>query len=151
MPVLRPLGVADRAVRTRAVRLSNRILHQFQQGDAPFFLISLKAGGVGLNLTAASTVIHLDPWWNPAVEDQASDRAHRLGQTRPVTIFRLVAMGTIEEQMLTLHAAKKSLITRVLEGTDQAAGLSTRELISLLSAPANEKPGVPSRRTGLSL
>jgi len=113
-------------------RARSERVHEFQMGDAPFFLISLKAGGVGLNLTAATTVIHLDPWWNPAVEDQASDRAHRLGQTKPVTVFRMVAMGTIEEQMLTLHAAKKSLITRVLEGTDQAASLSTRELISLL-------------------
>ena len=107
-------------------------MHEFQQGDAPLFLISLKAGGVGLNLTAATTVIHLDPWWNPAVEDQASDRAHRLGQTKPVTIFRLVAMGTIEEQMLSLHAAKRSLISRVLEGTDQAGSLSSDALVSLL-------------------
>ncbi len=65
-----------------------------------FFLISLKAGGLGLNLTAADFVIHLDPWWNPAVEDQASDRAHRIGQSRPVTIYRLVAENTIEEKII---------------------------------------------------
>ncbi len=113
-------------------------VHEFQDGDAPLFLISLKAGGFGLNLTAASTVIHLDPWWNPAVEDQASDRAHRLGQTQPVTIFRLVAMGTIEEEMLSLHAAKRSLVARVLEGTDQASAFSTEALIALISKRAVE-------------
>lgn len=105
----------------------------FQEGTAPLFLISLKAGGVGLNLTAATSVIHLDPWWNPAVEDQASDRAHRLGQTRPVTIYRLVARGTIEEQMLALHDEKRSLVAAVLEGKDQAGRLSTRELVAMLS------------------
>ena len=108
-------------------------VHEFQEGDAPLFLISLKAGGFGLNLTAASTVIHLDPWWNPAVEDQASDRAHRLGQTKPVTIFRLVAMGTIEEEMLSLHAAKRSLVAQVLDGTSQASRLSTQALIDLIA------------------
>ncbi len=113
-------------------------VHEFQDGDAPLFLISLKAGGFGLNLTAASTVIHLDPWWNPAVEDQASDRAHRLGQNQPVTIFRLVAMGTIEEEMLSLHAAKRSLVARVLEGTDQASTFSTEALIALISKRAVE-------------
>ena len=105
----------------------------FQEGTAPLFLISLKAGGFGLNLTAASSIIHLDPWWNPAVEDQASDRAHRLGQTKPVTIYRLVARGTIEEQMLALHQEKRSLVAAVLEGKDQAGRLSTRELVGMLS------------------
>ncbi len=76
----------------------------FQAGEGELFLISLKAGGVGLNLTAADYVIHMDPWWNPAVEDQASDRAHRIGQQRPVTIYRLVARDTIEERILELHA-----------------------------------------------
>ena len=105
----------------------------FQEGDAPLFLLSLKAGGVGLNLTAATTVIHLEPWWNPAVEDQASDRAHRLGQTRPVTIFRMVALGTIEEQMLLLHEDKRSLVSRVLEGADVAGTLSTTDLLGLIA------------------
>lgn len=78
------------------------------------FLISLKAGGSGLNLTAADTVIHFDPWWNPAVEDQASDRAHRIGQTRVVTVYRLVAAGTIEEKILQLKQKKKDLVSSVL-------------------------------------
>src|SRR5690606_18119674 len=79
----------------------------FQAGQGDVFLISLKAGGTGLNLTAADYVIHMDPWWNPAVEDQASDRAHRLGQTRPVTIYRFVTQGTIEEQIVELHRSKR--------------------------------------------
>ena len=85
------------------------------------FLISLKAGGTGINLTGADYVIHLDPWWNPAVEDQATDRAHRIGQTKPVTVYRLVARGTIEEQILALHGNKRALVAGVLEGTDAAA------------------------------
>ncbi len=83
----------------------------FQAGDGDVFLISLKAGGTGLNLTAADYVIHMDPWWNPAVEDQASDRAHRIGQTRPVTIYRLVAQQTIEEKIVDLHKTKRALVT----------------------------------------
>jgi SNF2 family DNA or RNA helicase len=80
----------------------------FQAGEGDVFLISLKAGGTGLNLTAADYVIHMDPWWNPAVEDQASDRAHRIGQQRPVTIYRLVAKGTIEDKIVDLHQQKRS-------------------------------------------
>lgn len=104
----------------------------FQRGEGELFLISLKAGGTGLNLTAADYVIHMDPWWNPAVEDQATDRAHRIGQTRPVTVYRLVAKDTIEEQILALHADKRNLVAGVLEGADQAGKLSTEELIALI-------------------
>ena len=104
----------------------------FQRGEGEFFLISLKAGGTGLNLTGADYVIHLDPWWNPAVEDQATDRAHRIGQTRPVTVYRLVAKDTIEEQILKLHGDKRNLVAGILDGTDQAAKLSTHELIDLI-------------------
>ena len=104
----------------------------FQAGEGDLFLISLKAGGTGLNLTAADYVIHLDPWWNPAVEDQATDRAHRIGQERPVTVYRLVAQGTIEEQILELHADKRELVAGVLDGTDHAARMDTKELIDLI-------------------
>ena len=99
----------------------------------PLFLISLKAGGTGLNLTAADYVIHLDPWWNPAVEDQASDRAYRIGQENPVTIYRLVATNSIEEQILELHATKKSLADALLEGSDVSARLSREEILALLA------------------
>jgi SNF2 family DNA or RNA helicase len=86
----------------------------------PVFLISLKAGGSGLNLTAADTVIHFDPWWNPAVEDQASDRAHRIGQKKVVTVYRLVAAGTIEEKILELKKRKKDIVNSVL--TEDSGG-----------------------------
>lgn len=104
----------------------------FQNGHGDFFLISLKAGGTGLNLTAADYVIHLDPWWNPAVEDQASDRAHRLGQTRPVTIYRLIMEGSIEEKMVGLHQEKRGLADDLLDGTDLSGKLSDEELLALL-------------------
>jgi hypothetical protein len=114
----------------------DELVDAFQSGAAPLFLISLKAGGTGLNLTGADYVIHLDPWWNPAVEDQATDRAHRIGQTRPVAVLRLVAKGTIEEQILSLHATKRNLVADVLEGADAAARVSTSELIDLIRSGA---------------
>ncbi len=111
-----------------------RRVDAFQNGEGQLFLISLKAGGTGLNLTAADYVIHLDPWWNPAVEDQATDRAHRIGQERPVTVYRLVASGTIEEQILEMHADKRELVAGVLDGTDRAAKMDTDDLIRLIKA-----------------
>jgi superfamily II DNA or RNA helicase len=105
---------------------------RFQAGEGDLFLISLKAGGTGLNLTAADYVIHMDPWWNPAVEDQATDRAHRIGQQRAVTVYRLVAKDTIEQQILALHADKRELISGVLDGADRAGRMSTDELVSLI-------------------
>lgn len=105
----------------------------FQSGQGDVFLISLKAGGTGLNLTAADYVIHLDPWWNPAVEDQASDRAHRIGQQRPVTIYRMILAGTIEEKILDLHATKRDLAESLLEGTDRSGKLTTEELLRLIN------------------
>jgi SNF2 family DNA or RNA helicase len=104
----------------------------FQRGEGDLFLISLKAGGVGLNLTAADYVIHMDPWWNPAVEDQASDRAHRIGQTRPVTVYRLVANNTIEEKIVALHHQKRDLADSLLEGTETSARVSADDLLELL-------------------
>lgn len=107
-------------------------INAFQAGEGNVFLISLKAGGFGLNLTAADFVIHLDPWWNPAVEDQASDRAHRIGQQRPVTIYRLVTKGTIEEKIVALHHEKRDLATAMLDGTDAAGRLSAEALLAML-------------------
>lgn len=104
----------------------------FQAGEGDVFLISLKAGGTGLNLTAADYVIHMDPWWNPAVEDQASDRAHRIGQQRPVTIYRLVAKNTIEEKIVDLHQHKRDLADSLLEGADMSGKISTDDLLRLI-------------------
>ena len=104
----------------------------FQNGEGDIFLISLKAGGSGLNLTAADYVIHMDPWWNPAVEDQASDRAHRIGQQRPVTIYRLVAENTIEEKIVKLHQRKRALADNLLEGSDMSGKMSADEMLRLI-------------------
>lgn len=107
-------------------------IDDFQNGKSDLFLISLKAGGVGLNLTAADYVIHMDPWWNPAVEDQASDRAHRIGQTRPVTIYRIIAENTIEEKIVKMHHNKRDLADKLLADTDQSAKISSEELLELI-------------------
>jgi superfamily II DNA or RNA helicase len=104
----------------------------FQAGEGDLFLISLKAGGTGLNLTAADYVIHLDPWWNPAVEDQASDRAHRIGQLRPVTVYRLVTEGTVEEKIVKLHEQKRDLADSLLNGTDAGGRMSAEDLLDLI-------------------
>ncbi|MDB5096503.1 MAG: SNF2-related protein [Cyanobacteria bacterium RYN_339] len=103
----------------------------FNQGDAPLFLISLKAGGTGLNLTGADYVLHYDPWWNPAVEDQATDRAHRIGQTRHVFSYKLIARGTIEEKLLALQQRKRALVRDLLEA-DTGAKRLTREDLAFL-------------------
>jgi SNF2 family DNA or RNA helicase len=84
-------------------------VRRFQAGEVPLFLISLKAGGTGLNLPAADTVIHYDPWWNPAVENQATDRAHRIGQDKPVFVYKLLVAGSVEEKILALQGRKKAL------------------------------------------
>ncbi len=100
--------------------------------DVPVFLLSLKAGGTGLNLTGADTVVHFDPWWNPAAEAQATDRAHRIGQARTVTSYRLIAAGTVEEKVLALQAGKRALLADVFEASDAAAAkLSLADLLSL--------------------
>jgi SNF2 family DNA or RNA helicase len=118
----------DGSTQDRAERID-----RFQNDPTiPVFLISLKAGGSGLNLTAADTVIHFDPWWNPAVEDQASDRAHRIGQKKVVTVYRLVAAGTIEEKILELKEKKKELVSTVLaEDSGGAKKLSRTDLDDL--------------------
>jgi SNF2 family DNA or RNA helicase len=85
-----------------------------------------------LNLTAADYVIHMDPWWNPAVEDQATDRSHRIGQTKPVIVYRIIANGTVEDQILSLHADKRDLVAGIMEGTQKAAKMSTDQLLEVI-------------------
>jgi SNF2 family DNA or RNA helicase len=111
------------------------VVERFQtRANVPVFLISLKAGGTGLNLTAADTVIHFDPWWNPAVEAQATDRAHRIGQKRVVTSYKLIARGTVEEKILTLQTRKKELLKAALGDEEAlAAALSWEEIQDLLA------------------
>ncbi|HRH89894.1 MAG TPA: DEAD/DEAH box helicase, partial [Rubrivivax sp.] len=104
----------------------------FQRGEGELFLISLKAGGFGLNLTAADYVVIADPWWNPAAEDQAMGRAHRIGQQRPVTVYRLVTAGSVEERIVGLHHDKRQLAEGLLAGQDGGAPLRAEELMALL-------------------
>lgn len=114
-----------------SARKREELVRRFQQEEAPVFLLSLKAGGVGLNLTAADYVILTDPWWNPAVEDQAADRAHRIGQSRPVTVYRLVIKDTVEEKVIELHQKKRKLGEEILSDTGTPS-LSLEELKNLL-------------------
>jgi SNF2 family DNA or RNA helicase len=107
-------------------------VRHFQAGDVSLILISLKAGGTGLNLTAADTVILYDPWWNPAVEAQAIDRAHRIGQTKPVFVHRLIAKGTIEEKILGLQDKKRALAAMLWEGDSAARAKLTEADIAYL-------------------
>ena len=109
------------------------LVTKFQSGLCPIFLVSLKAGGLGLNLTAANYVIIADPWWNPAIEKQAEDRAHRMGQERAVTVIRLVAQHTIEEKILRLHETKRELSDAILEGTDRSFKLSMDDVLDMVS------------------
>ncbi|MCW5624423.1 MAG: DEAD/DEAH box helicase [Burkholderiales bacterium] len=108
---------------------------EFQTGKVPLFLISLKAGGTGLNLTAADTVIHYDPWWNPAVENQATDRAHRIGQDKPVFVYKLIVAGSVEERIMALQASKAALAKSILEGTGDSAAQLTAEDVDALLEP----------------
>jgi len=110
----------------------------FQRGEGDFFLISLKAGGFGLNLTVADYVIIADPWWNPAAEDQASGRAHRIGQQRPVTVYRLVTQGSIEDRIVRLHRSKRELAEGILGGQDGGAVMNAGQLLALLRGEAGE-------------
>lgn len=110
-----------------------RLVKKFNEGDVPVFLISLKAGGTGLNLVGADMVIHYDPWWNQAVQNQATDRAHRIGQKKIVTVYKLIAKGTIEEKIVKLQKSKKNLADEILSGEHGGlAQLSKEELLELL-------------------
>jgi superfamily II DNA or RNA helicase len=123
----------DGSMTTRARQAE---VDRFQaSGEIPVFLLSLKAGGIGLNLTGADTVVHFDPWWNPAAEAQATDRAHRIGQTRAVTSYKLIAAGSVEEKVLALQDQKRGLLADVFEASDAAAArISLADLKSLLAA-----------------
>lgn len=118
-----------------ATRQRRPVVDRFQSGEVPLFLISLQAGGSGLNLTAADTVIHLDPWWNPAVMDQATDRAHRIGQNKPVQVYNLITRGTVEERILQLQARKQRLVTNVLTATPEGGHQITRADLDVLFEP----------------
>jgi SNF2 family DNA or RNA helicase len=109
------------------------LVEEFQKGASPVFLISLKAGGTGLNLTAADTVIHYDPWWNPAAEAQATDRAHRMGQRSTVFVHKLICEGTIEERILELQQRKAALVAGLLDASAPAVSLTAEDLEMLLS------------------
>ena len=110
-------------------------VRRFQAGEVPLFLISLKAGGTGLNLTAADTVIHYDPWWNPAVEDQATDRAHRIGQAKTVFVYKLMTVGTVEEKIGEMQSRKRELVEGLLGQDSQAGAKLTAEDIEVLFSP----------------
>lgn len=113
-------------------------VQQFQSGEFPVFLLSLKAGGVGLNLTAADVVIHYDPWWNPAVEEQATDRAHRIGQTKQVFVYKLIARGTIEQRMLDLQERKRSLAGSIYDERGELSGAFTEADLAALLNPIDD-------------
>ena len=115
-----------------SMAMREKLVKEFQTGKCPFFLISLKAGGLGLNLTGANYVIHLDPWWNPAIEQQATDRAYRIGQKQDVTVYRLISQHTIEEKILRLHKTKRNLSDSLLEGSDISHAMTQEELLELL-------------------
>jgi SNF2 family DNA or RNA helicase len=132
-PVLSQIGIEftrlDGSTRDRAA-----VVESFQStAGPPVMLISLKAGGTGLNLTAADHVFLCDPWWNPAVEDQAADRAHRIGQERPVMIYRLVAVDTVEERILELQQRKRAIGEAALGDAAAAASLTREDLLALLA------------------
>jgi SNF2 family DNA or RNA helicase len=116
------------------------VVRRFQQRELPLMLLSLKAGGVGLNLTAADTVIHLDPWWNPAVEQQAIDRAYRIGQDKPVFVYKLLASGTVEDKMIELQARKAGLADLLLKGVASDAALNAEDFDDLFKPLSDGAP-----------
>ena len=111
------------------------MVKEFNEGETPVFLISLKAGGVGLNLTGADMVIHYDPWWNLAAQNQATDRAHRIGQKKKVTVYKLIVKNSIEEKIQKLQETKRDLADQVIGGeTGQLGQLNQEDLLELLGA-----------------
>lgn len=118
-----------------------RLKDAFQRGEVPFFLISLQAGGLGMTLTEANCVIHYDRWWNPAVEDQATDRVHRIGQKKPVKVFKIHTRGTIDERIDELQAKKKDLFNSVIEVDQMRKEITKAELLALFAAPLESSRG----------
>ncbi len=142
--LLDELGLAH-VVLTGQTRDRQTPVQRFMQGEVPIFLISLKAGGVGLNLTRADTVIHFDPWWNPAAENQATDRAHRIGQDQPVFVYKLIAAGSIEERIAEMQERKAALAETILDGGGATGPRFSDEDLQALLAPL---PGAMGRRNG---
>jgi SNF2 family DNA or RNA helicase len=121
-------------------------VQRFQQGEVPLFLISLKAGGVGLNLTAADTVIHYDPWWNPAVENQATDRAHRLGQDKPIFVYKLITADSVEEKIMAMQTQKAALAEAILAEDATGAPKFSADNLAALFEPMSVIPAAPRMR-----
>ncbi len=115
------------------IKKRDKMVQEFQAGNKQIFIVSLKAGGLGLNLTGANYVIHLDPWWNPAIEQQATDRAHRIGQKQNVTVYHLISQHTIEEKILRLHERKRDLADTFLEGSDLGRAMTIEELKEMVN------------------
>jgi SNF2 family DNA or RNA helicase len=130
---------------TGETRDRQRVVDAFEEGRANVFLISLKAGGTGLNLTSADTVVHYDPWWNPAAQAQATDRAYRIGQSRPVFVHNLFVAGSVEERVLALQQRKKWLSTTLLGDAPATMPLAEAD-IDALFAPIDVTEGAPSTR-----
>ena len=118
---------------TTPMKQRSDLVEDFQSGRCPVFLISLKAGGLGLNLTEANYVILLDPWWNPSVEEQAIDRAYRIGQTRDVTVIRMITENTIEQKIVQLQDKKRNISDNILSGTGASSSLTFEEIREMLS------------------
>ena len=135
---LKKRGV-EYALLTGQTRDRRSPVKDFQSGKRQIFLISLKAGGVGLNLTEADTVIHYDPWWNPATENQATDRAYRIGQEKPVFVYKMIARGTVEEKIQHLQKEKSDLAAGVLDGRKAGDWKLQSDDIEALFAPLPEK------------
>ena len=136
--VLQQLGIKY-GLLTGKTQNRQALVDKFQAGEFPVFLISLKAGGVGLNLTRADTVIHYDPWWNSAAEQQATDRAHRIGQKNAVFVYKLIAENTIEEKIAALQARKAELGNTINSQAQQTGAKFSMKLEELLSLWAEEK------------
>jgi len=124
---------------TGQTRNREKPVDAFQSGKVPIFLISLKAGGSGLNLTAADTVIHYDPWWNPAAERQATDRAHRIGQDKPIFVYKMITSGTVEDKIIDMQNKKQALADSLFSEDQKTSAITNEDLRSLFEPLAKEQ------------